>query len=236
MRRLPSRYIVAILFVILIILLVLITNYFLVKDKSPADRGTLGDMFGGINALFTGFGFVGVILTVLLQSETMKREKFERTFFHLTKLYHQQISGHSDKNHFKIQYNILKEKIKGQTTKDNVLALCREHFDEHSEIYVPYYTKLYAIIDHIREAKLHKDDEYHYFKILRAQFSYFEQYLLFYQCISMSIYKNPKRKNENLKKIFEKNSLFDNLDTKEINEVIKNEFKKEAFQGKSLRN
>lgn len=31
------------------------------------DRGTFGDMFGAVNALFTGLAFAGVVMTIVLQ-------------------------------------------------------------------------------------------------------------------------------------------------------------------------
>src|SRR5690606_31793689 len=67
-------------------------------------RGLFGDQFGGINALFTGLAFAGLIITIILQSqelrlqrqelretrnefiqqnETLKLQRFENTFFNL---------------------------------------------------------------------------------------------------------------------------------------------------------
>lgn len=78
------------------------------------ERGTIGDMFGVVNALFSGLAFTGIIYTVLLQSrelqlqrrelsltrvelegqklqlvaqnETLRKESFEHTFFALLRL------------------------------------------------------------------------------------------------------------------------------------------------------
>lgn len=68
------------------------------------DRGTFGDMFGSINALFSGLAFAGIIYTILLQREelneqreelkltraefekqnrTMRLQRFENSFFNL---------------------------------------------------------------------------------------------------------------------------------------------------------
>ena len=41
------------------------------------DRGTWGDMYGGLNALFSGLAFVGVIYAILLQSEELKLQRRE---------------------------------------------------------------------------------------------------------------------------------------------------------------
>ena len=89
-------------------------NLYSLKDKDNATRGTFGDMFGGLNALFTGFAFTGVIATMLLQrrelklqrkeladtrevlggqknqleaqNQTLKKQNFESTFFQLLRV------------------------------------------------------------------------------------------------------------------------------------------------------
>jgi hypothetical protein len=40
-------------------------------------RGQFGDMFGAVNALFSGLAFAGIILTILLQREELKAQKKE---------------------------------------------------------------------------------------------------------------------------------------------------------------
>jgi hypothetical protein len=42
-------------------------------------RGQFGDMFGVVNALFSGFAFAGVIYAVLLQREDLKLQREELT-------------------------------------------------------------------------------------------------------------------------------------------------------------
>ena len=45
------------------------------------DRGSFGDMFGAVNALFSGLAFVGVIYAILLQGEelSLQRKELELT-------------------------------------------------------------------------------------------------------------------------------------------------------------
>ncbi len=80
----------------------------------PTTRGTFGDKFGAVNALFSGLAFAGLIITLLYQKEelklqreelaqtreelkgqrtefeeqnkTMKRQRFENTFFNMLSL------------------------------------------------------------------------------------------------------------------------------------------------------
>jgi len=68
------------------------------------DRGTFGDMFGALTALFSGLAFAGIIYTILLQRQelrlqrrelrlsrqefstqnsTLKKQRFDNTFFNL---------------------------------------------------------------------------------------------------------------------------------------------------------
>jgi hypothetical protein len=41
------------------------------------ERGTFGDMFGALNALFSGLAFLGVILAIVLQYEELKEQRQE---------------------------------------------------------------------------------------------------------------------------------------------------------------
>lgn len=41
------------------------------------ERGTFGDMFGAVNALFSGLAFLGVILAIVLQYEELKEQRRE---------------------------------------------------------------------------------------------------------------------------------------------------------------
>ena len=45
--------------------------------RSPVDRGTFGDMFGAVNALFTGWAFLGVIVTLAQQNAQLDLQRLE---------------------------------------------------------------------------------------------------------------------------------------------------------------
>lgn len=90
------------------------------------DRGTFGDMFGAVNALFSGLAFAGLIVTLIYQKEeiklqrdelaetrkelqgqreefeeqnkTMKRQRFESTFFNMLSLQQEIIASLSYEN------------------------------------------------------------------------------------------------------------------------------------------
>ena len=96
-------------------------TWFVLKDKPFDERGTFGDMFGSVNAIFSGLAFGGIIITIWLQrnklilqreelrdtraefvtqNETLKLQRFENTFFNLLNLHHQIVSAidHSYEN------------------------------------------------------------------------------------------------------------------------------------------
>ena len=77
-------------------------------DSNLIARGVFGDKFGAINALFSGLAFAGIIFTIFLQkrelalqreeleetrkeftqqNDTLKKQRFENTFFQLLRLH-----------------------------------------------------------------------------------------------------------------------------------------------------
>ncbi len=86
-------------------------NWYLLRENTDGgtfgNRGTFGDMFGAINALFSGLAFAGIIFTILLQrnelelqreelretrqeyieqNRTLRLQRFENTFFNMLNL------------------------------------------------------------------------------------------------------------------------------------------------------
>lgn len=115
---------ITILVIILIVGLWLLT-FFLLKDYSPTDRGTFGDMFGSVNALYSGLALAGIMLSILLQrseiklqslelketrrefetqNETLKIQRFENIFFNLLNQYHN-IVNYTEENYYKPKEN-----------------------------------------------------------------------------------------------------------------------------------
>lgn len=52
-------------------------SWWLLGSKTPDVRGTFGDMFGAVNALFSGFAFIGVIYAILLQRTELALQRDE---------------------------------------------------------------------------------------------------------------------------------------------------------------
>jgi len=114
-----------------------VLTYFLLKRLDFDERGTLGDMFGSINALFSGLALAGIIFSILLQqielgyqreelketrkefaiqNETLKKQRFETTLFNLIKGYNDvvlnlTVDETKDKEAFKRLYDFLNSKL-----------------------------------------------------------------------------------------------------------------------------
>ncbi|MGV6844937.1 MAG: hypothetical protein ACWA42_02275 [Lutibacter sp.] len=68
----------AIIATIIIVVLWAITFFIPYDEKSiVGERGTFGDMFGAVNALFSGLAFAGIIITIILQSRELKLQREE---------------------------------------------------------------------------------------------------------------------------------------------------------------
>jgi len=66
----------AIMLTIAVIVIWAVSGYLIYLFVS-ADRGIFGDMFGAVNALFSGLAFVGFLYTILLQRADLKLQKHE---------------------------------------------------------------------------------------------------------------------------------------------------------------
>jgi len=55
-----------------------LSAFIIIKMYPSAEaHGTFGDLFGAINALFSGFAFLGVIVAILLQKEELEEQRRE---------------------------------------------------------------------------------------------------------------------------------------------------------------
>lgn len=68
-----------IIFTIVLLLLILVGYFYGVRLLYPEllNRGLFGDMFGGINAVFSGLAFLGVIYAIIIQREELKLQREE---------------------------------------------------------------------------------------------------------------------------------------------------------------
>ncbi len=68
-----------IILIILAIPIIFIIYFFSTRHFFPqlSNMGLFGDMFGGINALFSGFAFLGIIYAIILQKKELRLQRKE---------------------------------------------------------------------------------------------------------------------------------------------------------------
>lgn len=244
------------------------------------DRGTFGDKFGAINALFSGLAFAGLIVTLLYQKDelklqreelaqtreelkgqreefeeqnkTMKRQRFENTFFNMLSLQQDIVSNllleytkysagnnfFSDakrlicngRNTFKTLYldaliiDSFNTDFEGIKSVLECSEINNKIFISNTTIFNHYFRHLYRIIKYTDSTDLIEDCErYDYACIVRSQLSDYELVLLFYNCLTAN-------GREKFKPLIEKYSMFNNLRIELLaNHKHKNEYAEKAY-------
>lgn len=256
-KKSNDSYALLIVFFIVVIALWGLNWYYLehrFSDKEVSNRGLFGDMFGSANALFSGLALAGIIYTILLQkkelslqrkelnltrkefktqNETLKKQRFENTFFHLISLHNEivdklsyeepNISMREPKNYTQREFfmqavSALRQQglIKGQMEQLNLgLAVIRNEykiFDKTFSSHLSHYFRnLYHIYKYTHQSELIslKEKEF-YCGIIRAQLSDWELVLIFYNMLI------PDRGYPKFKYLDQKYNVLKNLDINKI--------------------
>ena len=228
---------------------------------SSTDQGTFGDKFGAVNALFSGLAFAGLIVTLLYQKEelklqreelaqtreelkgqreefeeqnkTMKRQRFENTFFNMLSLQQEITHNLSYENPIQDEAELMRYDVKQRTYKNravfeglytnaivdydgsrcyggiiNKLAIhgCAAYSLVRGLSFLDHYFRhLYRIFKYVDTSdSISEDERYEYACIVRSQLSDYELVMLFYNCLT----SNGRAK---FKPLIEKYSIFNNL-------------------------
>lgn len=153
-----DRWIIWVAFAVTVIIIGLwfLTIYLLKGDE---DRGTFGDMFGSINALFSGLAMAGIILTILLQrkelklqreelrdtrgefvkqNEGLRLQRFENTFFSMISIHLEMIESLKSTNlslkgrdTFKESLGIFSQQLSG----NGILNYNKNDFPRYQELF-----------------------------------------------------------------------------------------------------
>jgi hypothetical protein len=197
---------------------------YLTGHAVPGELGTVGDWVGGTSApLLSLAGFFLVLaafyaqqaeLTLTrremkhtrqefkAQNSTLKRQRFENTFFNLLQNHHQIVDSlgrgsargrqkiYDVYNHlFTMRHQILENQERGQyksVGRDliHLLVVVPAVFDEADEDLGHYFRNLYHLVRLVDSSPLLSDQErVLYSRIIRAQLSAREQVLLFYNAM-----------------------------------------------------
>ena len=71
------KYIVIFLLALLVVVVLCYVNYRYAYKLDKDERGIFGDMFGAVNALFSGLAFAGLIVTLIMQHDELKLQRKE---------------------------------------------------------------------------------------------------------------------------------------------------------------
>lgn len=203
-------------------------------DNYLANSGVFGDSYGALNTLFSGFAFCGIIISIFLQSqelretrqevkgqkEALEKQNFEQTFFHLLSTHNQivlsidvvdQVKGEkTGRDCFGIFYQEFKGRYINKSKNSNhsdelefIRDIYKELYTDIQEDTGHYFLFLYNMVKFVDENCTHKDPRF-YTNLIRAQLSYDELGLLFYNCLSVV------RENKFVP-LIEKYALFKNI-------------------------
>ena len=115
---------------ILVVILVFSAYFFVVRHLLPewVERGQFGDMFGGLNALFSGLAFLGVIYAIFLQREELG---LQRTELELTREELKRTAQAQEKSEKALSKQAASLKI---TAKLNGLSAILQHYNTLIEL------------------------------------------------------------------------------------------------------
>jgi hypothetical protein len=207
-----KRLIPMLLLIIGLVLLLFVFSPFLVRlwsgsgPTSWEEVGAFGDSFGAFNALFSGLGFVLVVVALLIQQRELRdqqrqiqTQQFEHSFFELLKLHHEIVGN------YKAYIAMFGKEFHGRDGFQRVRALIQEKsppppIDEATQkafdaffqsiclspsCYLGHYFRnLCQIARFVEDSELAESDQRRYGAILKAQLSDDELALLFYDGLS----------------------------------------------------
>ena len=246
---------------------------------SSTDQGTFGDKFGAVNALFSGLAFAGLIVTLLYQKEelklqreelketrnelnaqklefqeqnkTMKRQRFENTFFNMLSLqqeithnlsYENPIQDEAELVWYGAKHRIYKSRDVFEGLYTNAIIdyggsrccggikdkLANHGYAAYSQIkglsfLDHYFRHLYRIVKYVDTSdSIAEEERYDYACIVRSQLSDYELVMLFYSGITAG--------RDKFKPLIEKYSILNNLRHELLaNPEHKDEYAKDAY-------
>lgn len=247
------------------------------EESSETIRGVFGDKFGAVNALFSGLAFAGIIFTIFLQkreltlqreeleqtrnefiqqNETLKKQRFENTFFHLLNLHNEivdklyitreegvydisQLVTYAKKDFFNgaldvlAKQNNIGDKLENLEDTWTVIQDGYRNFNfEFGRYLSHYFRNLYHIYKYVHLSDLISPEEKEFYtSIIRAQLSDSELILIFYNTLVDGLgYPNFKflQQEYDILQNIDESMLFNDSHEKvyELAEVKKDPFKK----------
>jgi hypothetical protein len=212
-------------------LLFLIYLTYPISEFNIEKAGQIGDSFGILNSLFSGFAFVALIMTIYLQQEeinNMKKElekqNFENIFFLILEKFN--TKQNNDLKSFDKQFENRYQKFEemryklyeyykyynSQFPQEESVKSIEAYFGVYNEPHFNlkiYFENLFFIIDFINNSKLTYEIKKIYYKLLINDLTYNELIMMFYHVLS-------KDKFLKYKYIMEEESFFEGISHKSL--------------------
>lgn len=215
-----------------------------------SEMGVFGDSFGALNTLFSGLAFTGIIVSIFIQSEELKTTRkdiqdqveqfkkqtealklqvFENTFFNMLKLHGDIVeAAKAEKNKEKYSgrmcfYIVYGEFLGHQgrfyslKESEALKTVCDAYEFLHESVdalFGHYFRNIYQIINFVDESELSDEQKKRYIDILSAQFSTYENVFLFFHCLS-------RYGCETHKHLVEKYGMLEHLSVQKVLNIIK---------------
>ena len=191
--------------------IVYILNFSSVLSKEHSRFAEFGDYLGGIlSPIFSFLSLVGLLLTLHYQNKSNAKQSFENHFFNFLTFHYKILDGISIENG--------SEKKKGKECFEYFQKLILlDHIDcennrakRYDEFYSRfnnqvghYFRNLYRIYLFIEKSDINDEDKKQYTGILRAQLSFNELIVLFYNGLS--------KEGEKFKPLIQTYAMFENF-------------------------
>lgn len=203
------------------------------SDLSGINSGIAGDTFGTVNALFSGFAFLGIILTLRQHASQSERTAFEQTFFNLLNSY-ETFTSSLDPRMIGDKFNggpaVAKElygrealleyygqlmgKLKMNTPINNpncvtsIKAQYESFYDEAKPRLFQVFEQIHGIVNYVDRTKA-SIDKLEYIDMLKAHISPQELCLLLY-------HGSREKESIRLRPLIEKYGLLEHLHEKDL--------------------
>ncbi|SMG61422.1 putative phage abortive infection protein [Cedecea sp. NFIX57] len=217
---------------------VLILNLYPKDVLTLADAGTFGDSFGVLTSLFSALAFLGVVWTLHYQREESRLQKeelsenrkemakqgFENSFFQMIRLHNEIVNGFSLRvgaiNNIQVKegrvvFDDLDKQLRRlfdnrglslDSPEEEISEFFDIFYERHKHMLAHYFRFLYNIYKFIHESDV--GDKYFYAKLVRAQLSNQELFILYYNALN--------KRGEKFKKYMIDFQLMDNLSSGEL--------------------
>lgn len=115
---------------LLVVIILWVINWKVLNDYKPDVRGTHGDMFGAVNAIFSGLAFSGIILSLYMQRIELKIQRKE------LKLTRKEVKRTNR------EFRLQNQTMETQKFENQYYKMIDLHKDNVNEIIIPFFDLL----------------------------------------------------------------------------------------------